>query len=117
MTNYSEMKAAELKLMARDAGVKNWWNLNKASLVEALTAHFTPVVVDTVVEGVKSVTINFTTGEVTLKMICEVTGHTPKRARKQLRRMFGAQHCRWVFTADEANTIIASRSFYSIKAA
>lgn len=36
MMNLNEMKSKELKEMARDLGVKNWWTMNKASLIAAI---------------------------------------------------------------------------------
>lgn len=36
MMNMNEMKSNELKAMARDLHVKNWWTMNKASLIAAI---------------------------------------------------------------------------------
>lgn len=36
MTNLNEMKAKELKEMAKGFGVKNWWNLKKSELIDEI---------------------------------------------------------------------------------
>lgn len=99
--NYSTMTAKELKIAARDAKVKNWWNLSKADLIVALTP------ADVTIEGVASIVVNFATGEVTLKMICDRVNVTPKKARKILRKAYGARYCRWVFIGAEVNQTLA----------
>ena len=36
MTNYNELKTTELKNLAKEKKVKNWWLLKKAELIESL---------------------------------------------------------------------------------
>jgi len=50
MTNYSEMKASELKSIAKEMKVSNWWNLKKSDLIteiEKLQPSLTPDVEET----------------------------------------------------------------------
>lgn len=103
MTNFNELNAKEIRNMARDAGVKNWWNMRRDDLIAALT-EIEPTETDEVL-NVETVTVNFATGEVTLKMICDGVNVTPRRARKLLRKVFGAKHSRWTFNADEVDSI------------
>lgn len=103
MTNFETMTAKEIRDMARDAGVKNWWNMRKADLIAALTV-VEPTQQDKVL-NVETITVDFSTGEVTLKMICDGVNVTPRRARKLLRKAFGAKHSRWTFNADEVANI------------
>lgn len=37
MTNYNEMTSKQLKEIAKEKHVKNWWNLRKEELIAALT--------------------------------------------------------------------------------
>ena len=103
MTNFETMTAKEIRNMARDAGVKNWWNMRRDDLIAALTIE-EPTDNDEVL-NVESITVNFATGEYTLKMICEGVTITPRKARKMLRKVFGAKHARWTFNADEVANI------------
>lgn len=103
MTNYSEMTIVALRKLAKEARVKNWWNLSKADIITALTP--VEAAADDVVLNVESVTVDFSTGEVTLKMICDGVNVTPRKARKMLRKAFGAKHSRWTFNADEVANI------------
>lgn len=36
MKNLNEMTSKELKAMAKELGIKNWWNLTKAALISAI---------------------------------------------------------------------------------
>ncbi|XAO54158.1 Rho termination factor N-terminal domain-containing protein [Yersinia phage vB_YenM_P744] len=103
MKNLNELNVAHLRQLAKREKVSGWWTMTKADLIKALTPKAS--LADEAIEGVKSLNINFSTNEVTLKMICEITHTTPKNARKMLRKTFGAQHRRWVFDNEEAKRI------------
>jgi len=52
--NYNEMKLPELKAVAKDRKIKGYSSLNKAQLIEALSADDKPAKVESVVEAIKA---------------------------------------------------------------
>jgi carbamoylphosphate synthase small subunit len=112
MKNLNEMTTTELKKLAKDQKVKNWWNLTKADLIKALTPA-EPAKKSKKDKTPKKTKIITDDNLITLKEICADAGVKGSKARRLLREHATSEYQkynRWEWDRTDKDTIAAIKA-------